>query len=327
MRTVWWNSKIIPESEARISIYDSAFMFGDTVFEMLRSFNKEHFKLREHLERLMKSARYIGIRIPDYSDELSILPVRIEDLEKVCHEITEINKTEFADDDEYRLMIDVTRGLLPRYEQTGLLGTNVIVSIFPLRWATKGLGKYFDTGINCFIPSQRQIPAQLLDPKIKHRSRMHFRMALNEGEWPLLLDHDGFISEGPGYNFFIVKQGLVTSTEPRNILRGISREYIYEIYDFVEENIEPYDVYEAEEAFITGTPFCMLPVTSLNGIQIGDGKVGMIYQSLLEEWGSRVGVDIKKQIQDWDEYAERSGIHKHRVDIEMPEKMSHVREA
>jgi len=291
MRQVWWNGKIIPESEARISIYDSAFMFGDTCFEMTRSFNKEHFKLDEHLERLMKSVKCL--RIPMRESYINTLRF-------VCEEIIYKNKDEFKEDDEYRLMIDVTRGLLPRYEQVGSLGTNVIVSIFPLRWATKGLGKYFDTGIPCFTPSQRQIPAQLLDPKIKHRSRMHFRMALNEGEWPLLLDPDGFISEGPGYNFFIVKEGLVTSTEPRNILRGISREYIYEIYDFVEENIEPYDVYDADEAFITGTPFCMLPVTSLNGIQIGDGKPGIMYGALLDMWSKNVGVDIQKQIQDWD---------------------------
>jgi branched-chain amino acid aminotransferase len=290
MRQVWWNGKIIPESEARISIYDSAFMFADVCFEMCRSFNKEHFKLDDHMGRLIKSARML--RIP--------LDMSVLELIHICNEITDVNKDEFTDDDEYRLMIDVTRGLLPRYKSVGELGTNVIVSVFPLRWATEGLGKYFDTGIPCFTPSQRQIPAHLLDPKIKHRSRLHFRMALNEGDWPLLLDPDGFISEGPGYNFFIVKQGLVTSTEPRNILRGISREYIYEIYDFVEENIEPYDVYDADEAFITGTPFCMLPVTSLNGIQIGDGKPGMMYGALLDMWSNSVGVDIKKQIQGWD---------------------------
>lgn len=290
MRKVWWNGNVIPESEARISIYDSAFMFGDTVFEMTRSFNKEHFKLDDHMERLLKSARML--RIP--------LDISIFELIHICNQITEANRYEFEDDDEYRLMIDVTRGFLPRYEQVGSLGTNTIVSIFPLRWATKGLGKYFDTGIPCFIPSQRQIPTQLLDPKIKHRSRLHFRMALNEGEWPLLLDPDGFISEGPGYNFFIVKEGLVTSTEPRNILRGISREYIYEIYDFVEENIEPYDVYDADEAFITATPFCILPVTSLNGIRIGDGRPGIMTGALLDMWSQNVGVDIKKQMQDWD---------------------------
>lgn len=290
MRLIWKNGQILPESEAVFSIYDSCMMFGDCVFEMCRSFNKEHFKLDDHMDRLIKSARML--RIP--------LDMSNIELVHICNQITEANITEFEDDDEYRLMIDVTRGLLPRYKSVGELGTNIIISIFPLRWATEGLGKYFDTGIPCFTPSQRQIPAHLLDPKIKHRSRMHFRMALNEGDWPLLLDPDGFISEGPGYNFFIVKDGLVTSTEPRNILRGISREYIYEIYDFVEENIEPYDVYEAEEAFITGTPFCMLPVTSLNGIQIGDGKPGIMFNSLLDTWSENVKVDIKKQIQEWD---------------------------
>ena len=312
MRQIWWNGKILPESEARISIYDSSFMFGDTVFEMTRSFNKVHFKLREHLERLMKSARYV--RIP--------VPYTIEELEDACHKITEINKPEFAYDDEYRLMIDVTRGLLPRYESVGSLGTNVIISIFPLRWATKGLGKYFDTGINCVIPSQRQIPAQHLDPKIKHRSRLHFRMALNETDWPILLDSDGFITEGPGYNFFIVKDDILITPEPRNILRGISRNFAIELWqkypingEVKESNIEPYDVYEADEIFITATPFCMLPVTSLNGMPIGGKFVGKRFNDLLLEWSIRVFPatsysDIKQQIQQWDE---RIGVPEYRT--------------
>lgn len=292
MRQVWWNGNVIPETDARISIYDSAFMFGDTVFEMTRSFNGIHFKLSEHLERLFKSAKYLRIKIP-YS---------INTLFNACDQITAENQNNFDKDDEYRLMIDVTRGLLPRYDEVKLKrGVNVIISVFPLRWATKGLGKYFDTGIDLRIPSQRQIPAQLLDPKIKHRSRLHFRMALNEYEWPILLDPDGFISEGPGYNFFIFKNGLITTPEQRNILRGISRDYIYELYDFIEDNIEPYDVLEADEAFITGTPFCMLPVTSLNGQPIGDGKVGGMFNDLLSKWSKEVGVDIRKQILEWDD--------------------------
>ena len=68
----------------------------------------------------------------------------------------------------------------------------------------------------------------------------------------------------------------------------------------IEDDIEPYDVYEADEAFVTGTPFCMLPVTSLNGVPIGDGKVGEVFNSILREWSSEVGVDIKAQIQAWD---------------------------
>ena len=67
----------------------------------------------------------------------------------------------------------------------------------------------------------------------------------------------------------------------------------------IEKNIEPFDVYTADEAFMTGTPFCMLPVTSLNGIKIGDGNVGPIFENLLKRWSTNVGIDIKKQIISW----------------------------
>jgi branched-chain amino acid aminotransferase len=171
-----------------------------------------------------------------------------------------------------------------------------------LRWATQGLGKYFDEGVPLVIPSQRQIPSQYLDPKIKHRSRLHFRMALNETEWPLLLDDNGFITEGPGYNFFIVKGKKLITPEGRNILRGISRDFVLSLIpiDKEEKNLEPYDVFEADEAFITGTPFCILPVISLNGIKIGDGKVGSRVMTFLNMWSNEIGIDIKQQIQKWD---------------------------
>ena len=70
--------------------------------------------------------------------------------------------------------------------------------------------------------------------------------------------------------------------------------------DCIEKNIEPYDVYTADEAFITGTPFCMLPVTSLNSLEIGDGSVGPIFSKIINHWGEKTGVDIVNQIKDWD---------------------------
>jgi branched-chain amino acid aminotransferase len=121
-----------------------------------------------------------------------------------------------------------------------------------------------------------------------------------------MLDPDGFISEGTGDNFFIIKDGVVITPEGRNILRGISRDYVMQDLcnklgvPVVEKNIEPYDVYTADEAFMTGTPFCMLPVTSLNGLAIGDGKVGKKYELILTEWSQNAGVDIKGQIKRWD---------------------------
>jgi branched-chain amino acid aminotransferase len=174
------------------------------------------------------------------------------------------------------------------------------------------MGKLFDTGINAVIPSQRAIPAHLLEPKIKSRSRIHYQMANIEvsywngdDNWALLLDPDGFIAEGTGDNFFIIKDGIILTPEGRNVLRGISRAYIFELaqsmeIECLEKNIEPYDVYTADEAFMTGTPFCLLPVTKLKGIAIKNGKVGNIFRRLLKKWSENVGVDIEKQIKKWE---------------------------
>ena len=303
-RVIYFNGHFIPEKEAKLSIFDSALMFGDMVFEMTRSFNKKQFKLREHIDRL-----YAGIKI--LRIPLSMTP---EEMETACYETIEANDPVFATDDEHRLMIDVTRGLLGIYHGIEGIqkGTNVIIADFPLRWTVASMGALFDTGINAVITSQRAIPASLLDPKIKNRSRIHYLTANIEASqiegdnnWALMLDLDGFIAEGTGDNFFIVKDGTVISPEGRNILRGISRAYIMEELcpqlniPVVQKNIETYDVYTADEAFMTGTPFCMLPVTSLNGLSIGMGKVGPIFSKLLGYWSDTVGVDIKSQIQTW----------------------------
>lgn len=311
-RVVYMNGEFVPESEARISIYDSALMFGDMVFEMTRSFKKIHFKLEEHIDRLYNSMKILRINCPLSKDEMI----------ELCWKCGNKNEKEFKDDDEHRLMIDVTRGPLSIYEGNieGLKsGVNVIIADFPLRWTVQGMGKLFDVGINAVIPSQRAIPSRLLDPKIKNRSRLHYMMAniqasLFKGEdnWPLLLDPDGFIAEGSGDNFFIVKGQKLYTPQGRNVLRGISREYVKWLgmrkgLICVERNIEPYDVYTADEAFMTGTPFCILPVASLDGIPIGGTKVFPITSILLKEWSSMVGVDIVSQIKQWDTENKKDG--------------------
>ena len=304
-RLVYFNGDLVPETEAKISIYDSALMFGDMVFEMTRSFNKKQFKLKEHIERL-----YTGIKILR-------IPIKMtpDEMEHACNLTIEANEHLFENDDEHRLMIDVSRGLLGIYQDIEGLesGPNVIIADFPLRWTVRSMGPLFDTGVNSVITSQRAIPSSLMDPKIKNRSRIFYLMANIEASqfagnnnWALLLDPDGFVSEGTGDNFFIVKDGTVISPEGRNILRGISRDYIMNTLcpelglRVIEKNFEPYDVYTADEAFMTGTPFCMLPVTSLNGIPIGGGKVGTTFNTLLKKWGQNMGLDIVDQIKTWD---------------------------
>ena len=238
-------------------------------------------------------------------------------MEDACYKVIEVNDHLFGDDDEHRLMIDVSRGLLGIYESIDGLekGTNVIIADFPLKWTVKSMGKLFDQGINAVITSQRAIPSRLMDPKIKNRSRLFYLMAnieasqiSGDNNWALLLDEDGFISEGTGDNFFIVKGDKVITPEGRNILKGISRQYVLEELCLklgltpVEKNIEAYDVYNADEAFMTGTPFCMLPVTSLNGLKIGEGKVGNIFNKLINLWGKNTDTDIVNQIKHWNSF-------------------------
>ena len=304
-RLVFFNEKFIPENEAKISIYDSALMFGDMIFEMTRSFKGKQFLLDKHVDRLLLGIKIL--RVPFKYTKKQVI--------NFCYDTIEKNKYAFEKDDEHRLMIDVSRGLLGIYNGIEGLhsGPNLIIADFPLRWTVRNMGKLFDNGINAVITSQRAIPSMFMDPKIKNRSRLFYLTAnieaslfKGENNWALLLDINGFISEGTGDNFFIVKDNKVFTPKGKDILRGISRDYVInhlckklkiEVY---EKNFEPYDVYAADEAFMTGTPFCMLPVTSLNGLKIGDGARGKIFNKLLSRWSKNVGLDIELQIKNWD---------------------------
>jgi branched-chain amino acid aminotransferase len=188
----------------------------------------------------------------------------------------------------------------------------VIIADFPLRWTVASMGRLFDEGINLVVPSQRAIPASLLDPKIKSRSRLHLMVANIQvsqiaapNTWALLLDPDGFVAEGTGDNVFLVRDGVVYTPEGRNVLRGISRDFVmHELCPSLgltcqETNLDAYDVANADEVFITGTPFCLLPVTSFEGAPIGAGVPGPITQRLLAQWGALVDVDIAAQIRRW----------------------------
>src|SRR5438445_4177018 len=168
MRFVYMNDTFVPETEAKISIYDSALMFGDMVFEMTRSFNKKQFKLREHLERLYSSIKYV--QIP--------LKMAMNEMESACYETIEKNDPVFENTDEHRLMINVSRGPLSIYADVfdGKIEPTVVIADFPLKWTVSTMGPLFDTGINAVIPSQRAIPAHLLEPKVKNRSRIHYMM-------------------------------------------------------------------------------------------------------------------------------------------------------
>ena len=302
-RVVYSNGKFVPECEAKISVFDSALMFGDMVFDMTRSFNKVQFKLAEHIDRI-----YAGLKMLKIPLEMSP-----EEMAQAVHETIKANEAAFADNDEHRVMIDVSRGPLSMYARVfdGKIEPTVIISVFPFKWTIAALAPLYETGVHAVFPSQRMIPADLLEPKIKNRSRIHYLMANLEVSqiddstaWALLLDPDGFIAEGTGSNFFMVKDGKLLTPEPRNILRGIRRKYTIELarkigIEVIECNLNKYDAITADEAFFTSTAFTMMPCVKVNGCVLGDGKTGPITKKIIQAWNELVGLDFIAQARDY----------------------------
>jgi branched-chain amino acid aminotransferase len=303
-RTIWKNGQILPEKEAFYSIYDSSLMFGDTCFEMMRTFNKQTFNLWEHIERLFKSLRSLEIQIPYTFDDLFNAHENL-----IIH-----NRYSFKKDDEIRTLINVSRGILPIYQE--LLEdkgeANIIIACFPLRYITKGMSRFYRTGVSAIVPSQRAIPEHLLDAKIKSRSRQHYKVAnleiarQDKDAWPLLLDPDGFVAESTGSNFFIVKNNFKLLTpKPINCLKGVSRDHVICLarkmgMKVIETDITLYDVYNAREAFFTCTPYSIMPCTRINGMPIGEGKVGGKTIQITEKWFESVKCDFISQMEAWD---------------------------
>jgi len=302
-RIVWWNGKLIKEGEARVSIYDSAMMWGDTAFEMMRTFNKQTFRLEEHIDRLMATLKVLEIDIP----------YRWKDLRREHENLILHNEKHWSKDDEIRTLINVTRGYLPIYESMGDRKPNVIIACFPLRMVTKGMSRFYRTGVNAVVPNQRAIPQDLLDPRLKTRSRQHLMMANLEVKrqdsdaWALLLDDKGYISEGTGANFFIVSNNRFELYTPKgtNCLRGVSRKYVMDIarrlkMEVIEKDLTLYDVYTAREAFFTCTPFSIMPCTKINGKPVDEGLVGRRTKYLMDKWSQEVNCDFAKQMEVWD---------------------------
>jgi branched-chain amino acid aminotransferase len=152
------------------------------------------------------------------------------------------------------------------------------------------------------------MPPAALDPRIKNRSRLAYTLAEMEVKLVdpqaqgILLDIDGNVAENKGGNFFIVSEGVLKTPSTRNALAGISRATVLELATQLGiptqvTDFQPYDIYTADEAFFTSTPYCIMPATRFNGLPVGDGQVGTLTKRLLEAWSKLVGVDIVAQAQ------------------------------
>jgi len=293
------NGQCVPQSEAKLPVFDAGVVLGATVTEMIRTFGHRPFKLQEHVARLYRSMKYVRF-------DTELTP---EEMTAVTLEVLEHNAALLPEDKELGVIQFVTAGTFSIYAGSAAGGERMIPTVcvhtFPLPlhlWA-----KGFETGLHAVTPSNRHVPPQCIDPKVKYRSRLHYWLAEQEAKAvdaeaaTLLLDLDGNVTEFSGGNILIVKDGSIISPTTRNILPGISRETVIELagelgIPFLERDFQTYDVCNADEAFETTTPFCLMPVTRINNILIGDGKPGPLGFRLLQAWGAKVGVDIVGQI-------------------------------
>ena len=165
------------------------------------------------------------------------------------------------------------------------------------------------------FPRIRSYSSQSLDPKIKHHSRMNFDLAdleatdVDPDAHAVLLDLDGNIAESTTANFFIVTNGVLRTPGDSVALQGITRTAVFELakqleIPAVEEALQPYDAYTADEAFLVNTAYCVLPVGRIDNRSIGRGVPGPITRSLLAAWSEMVGLDITDQAL---QYAARKG--------------------
>ena len=310
-RVVYFNGTFVSESEACVSIFDSALMFGDMAFEMTRTYNQRPFRLREHLERLYASMKLLEIDCG----------LTIDEMQRTTLEALERNLPTEADDVDWQIMHNTSRGPLPVYRSAFPDGARPTVSIncWPMITHMGGFAPMYDTGAKTIISAQQTIPAHIVDMKAKTRSRMHYMMAQlqaarsGEGCWPVMLDPDGFLAEGPGWNIFLVRNGVLDTPEPRNILLGVSRSTVLELAAQIdiqvrETNLGRYDGLMADEIFCTATTYGMVHATSFEGQLVGDGQPGPIFMRLIEAWKELAGVDFvaqaheyAKRLPDWEE--------------------------
>ncbi len=285
---VYINGEFVPASQAKISVFDHGFLYGDGVFEGIRAYNGRVFKLKEHIDRLYDSAKAIDLKIPISKEEF--MEIILETLRR--------NKLR----DAYIRPI-VTRGI-------GDLGLdprkckNPSIIVIAQPWG-RLYGDLYERGLRAVTVAVRRNAIDSLPPNIKSLNYLNNILAKIEanakgGDEAIFLDHNGYVSEGSGDNIFIVKNGEVITPPTINNLKGITREVVIELIKmlgipFREANISIYDLYTADEIFVTGTAAEICPITWIDGRIVGDGKPGRITRLLTEEFKKlteREGVPI-----------------------------------
>ncbi len=267
------NGKFVPEEEARVSVLDRGFLYGDGLFETMRAYHRRAFRIDDHLERLYRSCR--ELKIP--------LKMERKELKGAIGELLEKN-----DLTEAYLRLTLTRGL-----HTGSLGFDTCSSptlVITSRELNPYPPSYYQKGIRAIIASIRQNSFSPLSG-YKSLSYLAYLLAREEARTQgaseaILLNSKAEVTEGATSNIFLILNGKV-STPPEHapLLPGITRKAVIEILPRLDLNCKICSILEqsledAEEVFITNSLMEVMPVTSIDGRKVGDGMPGPITRSI-----------------------------------------------
>lgn len=273
---VYINGEFVPQPQAKISVFDRGYLYGDGVFEGIRGYHGRIFRLDQHLERLYRGAKAIAIEIP-------LTPEELRDI------ILETVRRNGLHDCYVRVVVSRGEGDLG-LDPANCRGPATIVviashiSLYPREVYEHGLEL-----VTC--ATRRNLPAAL-NPEIKSLNYLNnilarlevCRAGAHEG---LMLSHLGYVAEATGDNVFVWRDGvLVTPPAHIGILEGITRQVVLELAEemelpFREDILTLYQVYTADECFLTGTAAEIVPVSRVDGRVIGDGKPGSITKRLM----------------------------------------------
>ncbi len=275
-KQVWFNGKLVPASQAAVSVYDHGLLYGDGVFEGIRAYNGRVLKMRTHLQRLFDSARAIALQLP-YS---------IEQLEQAIRQTLSANG---LSDGYIRLCI--TRG-------TGNLGLNPYLCKAPTAFIIADTiqlypPEMYENGLEIVTASTIRNHPDALSPRIKSLNYLNNIMAKIEGikagcAEALMLNHMGFVAECTGDNIFILRRGeLLTPPVNAGALEGVTRNLVIGLareagLPVRETDLTRHDIYIADECFLTGTAAEVIPVTKIDARPIGGGSVGPITRRLIQ---------------------------------------------
>lgn len=285
---VYFDGKFMDEKDAKVSIFDHGLLYGDGVFEGIRAYHGRVFKLKEHIKRLYDSAKVIQLNIDLTEKEMTEV-------------VLETCRRNNLSDAYIRLV--VTRGsgdlgLDPRKCKKSIVFCIAAgIQLYPEEFYEKGLEIVT-------VPTRRNVP-EALSPRIKSLNYLNNIMAkmeaaLNDAPEALMLSQEGYVAEATGDNVFIVKdQRLITPPKHIGILEGITRNTVMQLaaeagIEVKEEVFTRYDVYTADECFLTGTAAEVIPVIRIDGRVIGDGKPGKITTDLIGLFRELTKVDGPK---------------------------------